>query len=105
MPEMECVIRGAAFADRSGLAAIGQMEPGQAVRLERNHHPRDKNAVKVFYLGVQVGWVPRELNKALAEAMDAGATATAMCTRAAVFADTGRITIEAKIRIIWEQRP
>lgn len=101
MHELECVIRGAAFADRSGMAAIAQLEPGQTVRLERNHHPRDRNAVKVLFMGVQVGWVPRELNQALAVAMGAGATPTATCTRTATFAG-GRITSEAMIRIIWE---
>lgn len=102
MNEMECVIRGAAFAGRSGLAALAKLEPGQAVRLERNHHPRDRNAVKVLFMGQQVGWVPRELNKALADAMDAGATTTALCTRSAIFANTGRVTTEAKIRITWD---
>jgi hypothetical protein len=101
MPEMECVIRGLPFARGSGRDALEKLVPGQSVlRLQRLNHPKDQNAVQLLFMGVEVGWVPRELNAGLAADMDAGATATAICTRGCTF-ERGRITKEAMVRITW----
>lgn len=102
MHQLECVVRGAAFAGRAAMTALGKLEPGQVCRLERNNHPKDRNAVKVLFMGVQIGWVPRELNKRLADAMDAGVEATAVCTRSLIWSARGTVEQEALIRITWE---
>ena len=50
-----------------------QMRPGDRLTLERepdNHH--DRNAVRVDWNGLPLGYVPRAENRAVARALDAG---------------------------------
>lgn len=100
--ELVCALRGHSFLRGPALQALLRLEPGQAVRLVRapdNVH--DPFAVAIHFAGLPIGWVPKELNRDLAQAIDAGATATAVCTRQAVRSERGRITTEAMVRITW----
>jgi hypothetical protein len=53
------------------VAALGRLRPGDPVRLVRENHPRDNNAIAVFTThGQMLGYIPRERNVAMAKALD-----------------------------------
>jgi hypothetical protein len=63
----------AEFQYHNGAAVWGSLRMGQALTLVREpHHPCDKNAVRVDWLGHKLGYVPRTANHCIARRLDRG---------------------------------
>lgn len=101
MSEHATVIVGTKFQGKAALQALARMKPGETARLERVlDNPHDPNAVSVYYLGVMVGWIPRQANPPIARAFDRSSAVTATCTVAAVMAPGGwKVNVEPKLRV------
>jgi len=81
--------------------AIAKMRAGDEVRLERDPANRyDHYAIKCYFLGVFVGFIPKLVNPRLAPAMDQGAIATAVVEAPPVIRRDSFIQVEPKLRII-----
>jgi hypothetical protein len=102
---IDTVIVGSGYKGWQAIRAVKMMAPGDQVRLVRERDNRhDANAVACHYLGMHVGYVPRQANPRVAAAIDAGAEAIAIVTHAAgvhEFAGKTKITVEPKIKISW----
>ena len=103
MPEISTVVVGIKWRGSAALDAVERMSPGDPVRLERENHPKDANAIRVHYLGVWVGYVPRQSNKTIAPAMDAGAAVTAV-VEAPAGINRSFIYREPKLKVAWQER-
>lgn len=58
------------------------IKPGDALVLRREpQHRKDSNAIRVEWQGQQIGYVPRQRNRALALALDSGEILTAEVIR------------------------
>lgn len=101
--EINAAVVGTKFRPNvaEALDALGKMNEGDVVRLERepgNQH--DRNAVQVHFLSVFVGYIPKVANPLLAAAMDAGAQPVAIVRKAPVV--RGRfIQQEPLLQIAW----
>ena len=73
MTEIKSAVVGTKFAGDRAVQAIQKMKVGDPVRLEREDHPKDPLAIRVYSDGVFVGFIPRVVNSTLAPAMDGGA--------------------------------
>lgn len=104
MPEIPTCIVGTKFQGHLALEALAKMRPGSQVLLERDpDNQHDDNAVKCWFLGVFVGYVPRQANPRIAAALDAGKRLT--CTVKAGPEFRGKnIDREPSIVIEWETR-
>lgn len=100
MAEITCAIVGLNFKGASARECLSRAQVGYVVRLVRENHKQDRNAVQVHVLGMNVGYVPRTHNPAMAAAMDRGAEVTAMITRALVV-DRNRVKSDALITVTW----
>jgi hypothetical protein len=96
----QTVIVGTRFRGADALAAIRLMRQHNPVRLEREpHNPFDVWAVACYYRGVHVGYIPRQANERIAQAIDRGAVVSAVIETPPVVTPSGHITIEPKLRI------
>lgn len=101
MPEIFSAVVGTKFRGSQAIEAIAKMRPGDAVQLVREaDNAFDRNAVACHYLGVHVGYVPRQANPTVAAAMDGGATPTATVDKTPLFS-RGRIEREPLLTISW----
>jgi hypothetical protein len=98
---IETVIVGTKFRGAQAVSALRELRPGQEIRLVRENHPKDANAIQCHALGLQLGYVPRVANPRIAQAMDAGAKAIAEVTERAIVFDSGLIKREPKILVRW----
>lgn len=99
---VETVIVGTGFKGATALHAVARLQSGDEIRLIReptNRH--DPLAVACHFLGVHVGYVPRQSNPRVAEAIDAGFEVSARCTTAAVIG-RNKVTSEPKILVTWK---
>lgn len=101
MTEIATVIVGTKYKGIDALNAVEVMRIGEPVTLKRAQHPKDANAVECHYLGVFVGFVPRQANPAIARAFDIGKTPIATITERAVVR-AGRVRAEPKITVSWD---
>jgi hypothetical protein len=95
------VIVGIKFYGAKAMEAVSLMRPGQAVLLRRAMHPKDPNAIECHFLGVFVGYVPRQANEPIATAFDAGKTPIAVITERGRI-ERGRVKAEPKITVSWD---
>lgn len=98
--QIETIIVGTRWRGEAALSALARMKPGDAIRLERevgNRH--DYAAIACHFHGLHVGFIPRQVNAPIAQAMDAGAIATAVVEVAARITNAGFIVKEPKIRV------
>jgi len=97
--EIPTCIVGTRWRGERALAAIAGMKPGDTVQLVRDSgNAHDAYAIACHYRGLHVGFVPRQVNRAVAAAMDRGAIVTAIIEAPAQIA-RGYIKTEAKLRI------
>ena len=98
--EVQTVIVGTRWRGEAALSALARMKPGDAIRLEREvGNGYDYAAIACHFHGLHVGFIPRQVNAPIAQAMDAGAIATAVVEVAANVTRTGYIVKEPKIRV------
>jgi hypothetical protein len=104
MPEIHAAVVGTRFRPNDAIQAVAKMRAGDPARLVREpSNPYDANAVQVWFLSLQVGYIPRQANARLAAAMDAGIKPVASVTQPPKI--RGRTVIrEAQIKIIWEDQ-
>jgi hypothetical protein len=77
--EVATCIVGTKFRGPAAVEAIAQMREGDEVRLVREPENKyDTWAVACHYLGLHVGYVPKQANPKIAAALDAGLTVTAI---------------------------
>lgn len=101
MPSMQLAIVGTRFRGSDAIRAIGKMAPGAEVRLVREaDNQYDSNAVQAWFLGMQVGFIPKQANPRLAAAMDAGAVPTAKVEITPILRGT-YIEREPRVVISW----
>lgn len=97
--EIPTCIVGTRWRGDRALAAIAGMKAGDTVQLVRelsNRH--DAYAVACHYRGLHVGFIPRQCNTPVAQALDRGAIVAAIVEAPAQIA-RGYIKTEAKLRI------
>lgn len=91
-----CIV-GARFRGLKARDAIARMAVFLSVTLERDpENPHDANAVKCLFLGVHVGFIPKQSNPRIAAALDAGRRVDCMITKL----PSGRIT-EPSVIVSW----
>lgn len=96
----QTVIVGTRFRGAEALAAIRLMGPNSPIRLEREPHNQfDVWAIACYFRGVHVGYIPRQANERIAQAIDRGKVVTAIIEQPPVVTPSGHITIEPKLRI------
>ena len=72
----------AGFQYHAGAALWDELKVGDSLTLTREpDNPFDANAVRVFWQGQQLGYLPRAENAAVAEAMDGGGRVEARISR------------------------
>jgi hypothetical protein len=102
MPQMTVAVVGINFKGAAATECIVRAAAGYAARLVREPTNRyDSNAVQVHVLGMNVGFIPKTHNLALATAMDSGAEPIAIVTRAATTDTRGRIKQEPLLSVTW----
>jgi hypothetical protein len=82
------------------IAALARLRPGDPVRLVRENHPKDSNAIAVFSThGQMFGYVPKANNVAMAKALDRDpACLVAVIAREAIV-EKGEVKFAAQIEI------
>lgn len=94
-----CIV-GTRFRGADAITAIRQMRPNSPVRLEREpHNPFDALAVACYFRGVHVGFIPRQANERIAQALDRGALVTAIVETPPGITPAGFIVTEPGLRI------
>jgi hypothetical protein len=82
------------------VAALARLRPGDPVRLVRENHPRDPNAIAVFTThGQMLGYIPRERNIALAEALDRDPACLVAVIANQAIVEKGEVKFAAQIEI------
>lgn len=103
------VIVGTGFKGMTAKALIAQMRAGDAVQLQREpHNPHDTRAVACHYRGAHVGYIPRQANPRIAEALDACLPVTCAVREPAVVIEDRNgfvIRIEPKLTVAWPVLP
>jgi hypothetical protein len=95
-----CIV-GTKFKGRSAIKAVAELRPGDRVELYREpDNPHDPLAVQCRTGHLRVGYLPRQVNRPIAEAMDGGAVPVVTVLEAAV-ERTGRIIHEPTIEVAW----
>jgi hypothetical protein len=101
MAKAHSVIVGTKFRGDQAMTAIAKMRPGDAVHLEREpDNAYDRNAVSCYYLGIHVGYIPRKVNPAIAQAMDKGSMPTARVQTIPLFSGQ-TLSREPCMEILW----
>lgn len=101
MSEIPTCIVGVRFRGQMARNVVWKMEEGSQVLLEREpDNPHDSNAVKCWFLGIHVGYIPRQANPRIAAALDADKQVTCVVTKAAEFAH-GRRDPEPSVIVSW----
>jgi HIRAN domain len=97
--EIPTVIVGTRWRGDRALEAIAGMKRGDTVQLVRETSNRhDAYAVACHYRSLHVGYIPRQTNTPVAQALDRGAIVTAIVEAPAQIANR-YIKSEAKLRI------
>jgi hypothetical protein len=82
------------------VAALGRLRPGDPVRLVRENHPRDPNAIAVFSThGQMLGYIPRERNVAMAKALDRDPACLVAVIASQAIIDKGEVKFAAQLEI------
>jgi hypothetical protein len=82
------------------VAALARLRPGDPVRLVRENHPRDGNAIAVFSThGQMLGYIPRERNVAMSEALDRDPACLVAVIALAALVEKGDVKFAAQIEI------
>lgn len=80
MNEYRTAVVGTKHYGLAALTAVSRMQPGDAVRVEREPTNKyDQYAVQVHFLGVHVGYVPKLVNRPIAFLLDNDRSVTAVC--------------------------
>lgn len=97
------VLVGTSFKGSVAIEAVSRMMTGSVVRLEREpENPKDALAVACHYLGMHVGYIPRQVNRRIANALDDGMVVH--CTvQAPPIVKNNRIVTEPKLTVRWDQ--
>lgn len=95
------VVVGTSFRGSVAIEAVSQMRAGSVIRLEREpQNQHDPLAVACHYLGQHVGFIPRQANRRIAEALDQGLIVH--CTvREPPVVRRNRIVAEPKVAVRW----
>ena len=99
------VLVGGNFKGAIAIDAMSRMMTGSVIKLQREpDNPKDQLAVACYYLGTHVGYIPRQANPRIAEALDRGATVN--CTVAAPPVIKGsRVVVEPKLTVSYWHQP
>ena len=98
--QITSVVVGTKHRGQEAIDAIAKMRAGDKVRLEREPtNPYDRYAVRCYFLGVFVGFIPKTVNPRIAPQMDAGAITTAVVQEPPVVRRGNFIQVEPKLRI------
>jgi hypothetical protein len=103
MAQVASALVGTKFRGKHALRAIDNMVEGDPVRLEREDHPNDVNAIKCFYLGTDVGYIPRAVNPPIAALMDMGVQVTARVAKPPKWDKTGKHKSEPLLILEWSE--
>lgn len=96
------VIVGTGFRGPEAKSAIALMRPGDAVELVRErNNPHDPLAVACHYRGVHVGYIPRQANRGIADALDRGLEVICAVREPPVFHGPV-IRTEPKLTVSWD---
>lgn len=83
MTDFRAAIVGIRWRPDECKEAAARMKPGDSVRLEREpDNPYDAYAIRVFFLGLHVGYLPKGPNKPIADLMDVGHSVSAFVEKA-----------------------
>lgn len=73
MPQIFCTLVGTHFRGKDAVAAIAQLVPGDTLQLQAEpENEYDENAVATMLNGEHVGYLSRDNNTQVAEALAAG---------------------------------
>ena len=99
MIDHTCIV-GTRFRGAEAITAIRHMRLNSPVRLEREpHNPHDPLAVACYFKGVHVGYIPRQANERIAQALDHGALVTAIVETPPGITPSGFIVTEPMLYI------
>ncbi len=103
-------IVGTVFRGPEARTACALMRPGDVVLLQREPaNPHDRFAIACYYLGRHVGYLPRQVDPRVAEALDFGIAVTCTVREPPVVepapakAGGPRIRAEPKLTVEWEE--
>lgn len=97
------VLVGGNFKGAVAIDAMSRMTTGSVIKLQREpDNPKDPRAVACYFLNTHVGYIPRQTNPRIAEALDRGAPVN--CTVAAPPVIKGsRVVVEPKLTVSYWQ--
>ena len=98
MTTFKTVVVGTKFRGAVAVEAVGRLRQGDALRLQREDHPRDRYAIQVHFGGLMIGYIPRVVNPRIAPLMDRGDQFEAVVDVPAEMS-RGTIVIEPKITV------
>jgi hypothetical protein len=82
------------------VAALDLLRPGDPVRLVRENHPQDANAIAVTNIhGQMLGYVPKANNVAMAHALDRDPACLVAVIASEAIVDKGEVKFAAQIEI------
>ena len=100
------VVVGTGFRGPAAKIAVAQMRPGDEVELVRErNNPHDRFAVACVYRGLPIGYIPRQANLQIAEALDKGRDVICVVRQPPVVVRNQIIRVEPKITVSWESGP
>jgi hypothetical protein len=100
MTQVTTVIVGSKFHGVDALAAVAKMRAGDEILLVRVDNKFDAYAIECHFGGRMTGFVPKQANVPIANALDGGVKATARVIEPGRV-EAGRIRAEPKILIRW----
>jgi hypothetical protein len=82
------------------VAALDLLRPGDPVRLVRENHPRDRNAIAVFDLhGQMLGYVPKANNVTIARLLDHDPRCLVAVIAGEAIVEKGEVKFAAQLEI------
>jgi len=99
--EVKTRITSTKFKGPIAVEALAEIEKGDRLMLRRDPSNRyDSNAIEVYWMGHNLGFIPKKDNPAPAAAMDAGKPVECVCENNAIVAN-GRIEAEPIVVLSW----
>lgn len=101
MPDIITPIVGSKWRGEQAAETLRALRHDLAVRLVRENHPKDANAVQVWALGCWVGYLSRIVNEPIARALDAERPVSAFVVELAQFYPSGKLKREPMLKVSW----
>ena len=102
MPQIKTAIVGTKFRGGAAIKALGDAGQGAVIILQHEpHNAVDPLAVACYVNGEHVGYIPKQINPPVAEALRRGRDASARVDLEAII-DGGEVKAAPKITVFYE---